>query len=72
MRFEVTHHLCGHDVPTHTLTDAAGVTALLHQAACTGSRLHIRPCAPVKNPLQPLPITPIQEPAELTDLPPSC
>jgi hypothetical protein len=43
MRFEVTHHLPGHDTPTHTLTDAAGVTTLLQQAASAGDRLHIRP-----------------------------
>jgi hypothetical protein len=50
MRFKVTHHLPGHDASTHTLTDAAGVKALLHQAARTGSRLHIRPCAPGQEP----------------------
>lgn len=42
MRFEVTHYLSGHDVPT-TLTDTTGVGALLAQAETNGARLHIRP-----------------------------
>lgn len=43
MRFTVTHHLPGHEAPVSTLTDAAGVGALLAQAEATGGRLHIRP-----------------------------
>ncbi|WP_166679739.1 hypothetical protein [Kribbella pratensis] len=29
--------------PTRTVTDAAGVTELVRQAATSGSRVHIRP-----------------------------
>lgn len=43
MRFEVTHHLPGQDTPAHTVTDAAGVAALVQQAATRGTRVHIRP-----------------------------
>ncbi|MEU9186739.1 hypothetical protein AB0D14_19755 [Streptomyces sp. NPDC048484] len=43
MRFEVTHYLSGHDAPTSTLTDAAGVGALLARAETLGTRLHVRP-----------------------------
>ncbi|WP_165547415.1 hypothetical protein [Kribbella sindirgiensis] len=33
----------GEDGPTTTVTDAAGVTALVRRAAETGARVHIRP-----------------------------
>ena len=46
MRFEVTHHLPGHVVPTTTVTDSDGVNALLAQAETTGGALRIRPHTP--------------------------
>ncbi|MEY9836307.1 hypothetical protein [Streptacidiphilus sp. EB103A] len=46
MRFEVTHHLPGHDAPTTTVTDTSGVNALLAQAETNGSALRIRPHTP--------------------------
>ncbi|MFC1411586.1 hypothetical protein ACEZCY_20235 [Streptacidiphilus sp. N1-12] len=46
MRFEVTHHLPGHDAPVVTLTDAAGVAALLAEAESNGSVVRVRPYAP--------------------------
>lgn len=51
MRFEVTHHLPGHDAPTTTLTDADGVNALLAQAETTGGGLRIRPHTPEADPV---------------------
>ncbi|WP_329000832.1 hypothetical protein OHA18_41175 [Kribbella sp. NBC_00709] len=43
MLYEVTYTSRDHDAPTHTVTDAAGVTELVRQAAATGSRVLIRP-----------------------------
>ncbi|TDT97408.1 hypothetical protein EDD99_5538 [Streptomyces sp. 846.5] len=50
MRFEVTHHLPGHNAPTTTLTDTDGVNALLAQAETTGGALHIRRHTPDPQP----------------------
>jgi hypothetical protein len=50
VRFEVTQHQPGHDIPVRTVTDAAGVTALLARAETTGGRLHIRPHTPTPGP----------------------
>jgi hypothetical protein len=50
MRFEVTHHLPGQDDPAHTMTDAAGVAALVQQAATTGTRVYIRPATRPETP----------------------
>jgi hypothetical protein len=61
VRFEVTHYLSGHDTPTSTLTDAAGVGALLARAATIGARLHIRP-APARHSRQPRPCAPLSPP----------
>ncbi|GAA1722536.1 hypothetical protein GCM10009745_84550 [Kribbella yunnanensis] len=43
MLYEVTYTSTKHDAPNRTVTDAAGVTDLVRQAAATGSRVHIRP-----------------------------
>lgn len=43
MRYVVTHYLPGQDATESTVTDAAGVTELVRQAALTGSRVHVRP-----------------------------
>jgi hypothetical protein len=50
VRFEVTHHLPGHDAPTTTVTDAEGVNVLLAQAETTGGGLRIRPHTPEADP----------------------
>ncbi|MER7245613.1 hypothetical protein [Kribbella sp. NPDC000426] len=39
-----------HDEPTRTVTDAAGVTELVRQAAATGSRVHVRPLPDTDSP----------------------
>jgi hypothetical protein len=41
--YEVTYTSREHDAPTRTVTDAAGVTDLVRQAAANGSRVHVRP-----------------------------
>ena len=41
--YEVTFTSREPDAPTRTVTDAAGVSELVRQAAATGSRVHIRP-----------------------------
>ncbi|MFG1621823.1 hypothetical protein [Kribbella sp. NPDC049227] len=41
--YEVTYTSREPDAPTRTVTDAAGVTELVRQAAATGSRVHVRP-----------------------------
>lgn len=51
MRFEVTHHLPGHDAPTTTVTDTSGVNALLAQAETTGGALRIVRHTPEANPV---------------------
>lgn len=50
MRFEVTHHQPGQDTPALTVTDAAGVAALVEQAAATGTHLYIRPAVRTESP----------------------
>lgn len=50
MRFDVTHHQPGQDTPAHTVTDAAGVAALVKHAAATGTRVYIRPAARPETP----------------------
>jgi hypothetical protein len=41
--YEVTYTVPDRAAPTRTVTDAAGVTELVRQAAASGSRVHIRP-----------------------------
>ncbi|WP_406047109.1 hypothetical protein [Kribbella sp. NBC_00889] len=41
--YEVTYTSREPDAPTRTVTDAAGVTELVRQAAAAGSRVHVRP-----------------------------
>jgi len=41
-RYQVTRQLHGQE-PEISITDAAGVDELVHQAARTGARVHIRP-----------------------------
>jgi hypothetical protein len=41
--YEVTYTPHDRDAPTRTVTDAAGVTELVRQAAAAGSRVHVRP-----------------------------
>jgi len=43
-RYEVTRQLPDRE-PQTTITDAAGVTELVQQAAATGGRVHVRPLA---------------------------
>ncbi|MFI6833843.1 hypothetical protein ACIBG5_42490 [Kribbella sp. NPDC050241] len=43
MLYEVTYTSREPDAPTRTVTDAAGVTELVRQAAAAGSRVHVRP-----------------------------
>jgi hypothetical protein len=43
--YEVSYTSPGHDAPTRTVTDAAGVTDLVRQAAAAGTRVHVRPLA---------------------------
>jgi hypothetical protein len=41
--YEVTCTSRDHDEPTRAVTDAAGVTELVRQAAAIGTRVHVRP-----------------------------
>ncbi|MGW6194576.1 hypothetical protein ACWF0M_00375 [Kribbella sp. NPDC055110] len=41
--YEVTYSSHDRTTPTRTVTDAAGVTELVRQAAASGSRVHVRP-----------------------------
>ena len=41
-RYEVTRQISGRE-PHTTITDAAGVTELVQQAAATCERVHVRP-----------------------------
>jgi hypothetical protein len=41
--YEVTCTSHDRSAPTRTVTDAAGVTDLVRQAAASGSRVHVRP-----------------------------
>lgn len=50
MRFDVTHHQRGQDTPAHTVTDAAGVAALVEHAAATGTHVYVRPAARPETP----------------------
>jgi hypothetical protein len=43
MRYEVTHYPPRQDTAEPTVTDAAGVTDLVRQAALTGTRVYVRP-----------------------------
>ncbi|HEY0689055.1 MAG TPA: hypothetical protein VGD71_08430 [Kribbella sp.] len=52
MRYEVTHYPPRQDAAEPTVTDAAGVTDLVHQAALTGTRVHVRP---IPDPAEPPP-----------------
>jgi hypothetical protein len=52
MRYEVTHYPPRPDAAEPIVTDAAGVTDLVHQAALTGTRVHVRP---ISDPAEPPP-----------------
>ena len=43
--YEVTVTSRASTAPTRTVTDAAGVTELVRQAADSGTRVHVRPLA---------------------------
>jgi hypothetical protein len=53
MRYEVTHYPPRPDDAEPIVTDAAGVADLVHQAALTGTRVHVRPISDAEPPPEP-------------------